>query len=451
MNKEQKRHYQQEIKCRANNLGIGDMFSMINQGATVAEIELFIDKMELDYLATRAIPVEYDTESDFTVFGSSLISQNAVDDMSQIMRLPYVTGGALMPDAHRTSEGSVPVGGVVVSDFLLPEVVGNDISCSMGFSCMSDHLDEFSTKELKDAIKEVTRFGYEQTRDQDSGRAWYWGMDDQIGNQLRSDLGKRLWKNLYNTIVMQFATSGSGNHFVEIGEYIGNDSFYGLGIASHFGSRKFGAVVAKEFTQFAYEQNDMPKGVKAAPLRGDMEAHDYWLLMQACGDYAETGHYYVHKTIQQHLGLDLVEWHYNRHNYAWLLDDGRFVHRKGATPAGIDTLGFIPATMAHPSALVRGLGNPNSWNSASHGAGRVMSRGQAKAELAKVLKGRTDQEYINEEYGIELIGAGLDEFPAAYKDLKEVMTHQKDCVEVLGWFTPKVVRMAEPEERKWKR
>ena len=112
------------------------------------------------------------------------------------------------------------------------------------------------------------------------------------------------------------------------------------------------------------------------------------------------------------------------------------MHRKGATPASKGSLGIIPGSMVHPGFIVRGKGNALSFNSASHGAGRVMSRRKAKNsttqyELKKVLK----------SHGVELIGGGLDEAPMAYKDIHQVMAFQKDLVEVAGVFRPKIVRM----------
>ena len=118
------------------------------------------------------------------------------------------------------------------------------------------------------------------------------------------------------------------------------------------------------------------------------------------------------------------------------------VHRKGATPAGVGVLGIIPGSMATPGFLVRGLGNPASLNSASHGAGRAMSRTKALEtfeweKVNRVLKDR----------GVHLLSAGLDEVPGVYKDIHSVMAAQADLVEVLGQFDPKLVKMAPSGER----
>ncbi|MEL6721408.1 MAG: RtcB family protein, partial [Bacteroidota bacterium] len=128
------------------------------------------------------------------------------------------------------------------------------------------------------------------------------------------------------------------------------------------------------------------------------------------------------------------------HNFAWKeqLEDGRevIVHRKGATPAGKGVLGIIPGSMTSPGYIVRGRGNALSINSAAHGAGRVMSRTKAKKSFShKMLKDHLKEKEVT------LIGGGLDEAPFAYKNINEVMNFQTDLVDILGSFTPKIVRM----------
>ena len=118
------------------------------------------------------------------------------------------------------------------------------------------------------------------------------------------------------------------------------------------------------------------------------------------------------------------------------------VHRKGATPAGQGVLGLIPGSMATPGFLVSGQGNPESLNSASHGAGRTMSRKSANEKF----KWKDVQRFLRER-GVTLISAGLDEVPMAYKDIHAVMAAQGDLVTVLGQFDPKLVKMAPAGER----
>jgi tRNA-splicing ligase RtcB len=170
------------------------------------------------------------------------------------------------------------------------------------------------------------------------------------------------------------------------------------------------------------------------------EGQEYWAAMNLAGDYASACHRDIHRRLSLALGEKPLAKVENHHNFAWkeTLADGReaIVHRKGATPAGQGVLGIIPGSMTAPGFIVRGRGEPDSLQSASHGAGRRLSRTQAKqqvteGELRRLLR----------DQGVELIGGGLDEAPMAYKDIHQVMAHQQELVDVLGSFTPRIVRM----------
>jgi tRNA-splicing ligase RtcB len=118
------------------------------------------------------------------------------------------------------------------------------------------------------------------------------------------------------------------------------------------------------------------------------------------------------------------------------------VHRKGATPASKDVMGIIPGSMTAPGFLVRGKGEVASINSASHGAGRQMSRSFA---IKNVSRDEMRKELA--DHGVTLIGAGLDEAPMAYKNIETVMASQKELVDVVAKFSPKMVRMADDGSR----
>jgi tRNA-splicing ligase RtcB len=139
----------------------------------------------------------------------------------------------------------------------------------------------------------------------------------------------------------------------------------------------------------------------------------------------------------------------NHHNFAWkeshvVNGEARevIVHRKGATPAGAGVLGIIPGSMASPGYVVRGKGSPESLNSASHGAGRVMSRTKAMQSFTWSATKK-----LLAERGVELLSAGLDEVPGVYKDIHAVMAAQTDLVEVLGQFDQKLVKMCPAGDR----
>jgi len=254
----------------------------------------------------------------------------------------------------------------------------------------------------------------------------------------------------------QLGTSGGGNHFVEWGELriTGFDPLLGiepgnyLTLLSHSGSRGFGSEIALHYSKLAMEKVKLPG--KARHLAwldlNSQEGQEYWLAMKLAGDYASANHHEIHAKVTRELNehpLKMVE---NHHNFAWTetLPDGRkaIVHRKGATPAHPNSLGIIPGSMVHPAFIVKGKGNAASLSSASHGAGRRMSRSKALQSFSQ-----SDLKFVLDKWGVELIGGGLDEVPMAYKDIETVMGYQSDLVEVLAKFFPKIVRMANPERK----
>jgi tRNA-splicing ligase RtcB len=176
---------------------------------------------------------------------------------------------------------------------------------------------------------------------------------------------------------------------------------------------------------------------------------EYWIAMNMAGDYAQACHNEIHRRITKELKLNPVAKIENHHNFAWKeIIDGKevIVHRKGATPAGKGVLGIIPGSMVSPGFIVRGRGVVDSISSASHGAGRAMSRKVARnsftqSSVTKLLK----------DNKVTLVGGGLDEAPYAYKDITKVMEAQNTLIDILGTFTPQVVRMADddPSKRKY--
>jgi tRNA-splicing ligase RtcB len=172
---------------------------------------------------------------------------------------------------------------------------------------------------------------------------------------------------------------------------------------------------------------------------------EYWAALELMGRYAAANHELIHRHIANHLGAQVLLDIENHHNFAWKeTHQGRevIVHRKGATPAGKGVLGIIPGSMASPGYLVRGLGKPESLLSASHGAGRCMSRTAAE----KTLSWKQTNAMLKER-GVTLISAGIDESPVVYKDIDQVMAAQADLVEILGRFDPRLVKMAPSGER----
>jgi len=183
---------------------------------------------------------------------------------------------------------------------------------------------------------------------------------------------------------------------------------------------------------------------KAQPLAWldlDTEAgQEYWLSMNLAGDYAKACHDRIHTNLLKALGLKALAKVENHHNFAWkdTLIDGTeaIIHRKGATPAHVGELGIIPGSMATPAYLVVGKGNNEALQSASHGAGRAMSRKEAResttgSAVKKILA----------DAGVTLIGGSLEENPSAYKNIETVIAAQQQLIEVQGKFHPRIVRM----------
>jgi tRNA-splicing ligase RtcB len=258
-------------------------------------------------------------------------------------------------------------------------------------------------------------------------------------------------RTLKDTAMNQLGTSGTGNHFVEWGSFRLHEDMLGLkageylALLSHSGSRGVGAKIADRFSKLAMEKHpDLDKSVRhLAWLNLDSEdGAEYWVSMELAGKFASANHYIIHKRVAASVGLKEVAVVENHHNFAWKekLPDGKevIVHRKGATPAGKGVLGVIPGSMGDAGYVVRGRGVSEALESASHGAGRLMSR---RAAINSISKSSRD-EYLKER-GVTLLGGGIDESPQAYKPIDEVIAAQHDLVDVIGKFTPKIVRMAD--------
>lgn len=264
-----------------------------------------------------------------------------------------------------------------------------------------------------------------------------------------------LLRNLKDKAWMQLGSSGGGNHFVEFGimefpqrdDELNIDKGKYVALLTHSGSRGFGATIAGHYTQLAKKMCKLPQEAKNLAYfdLNATEGQEYWLAMNLAGDYASACHEIIHKKMAKALGAQVLATVENHHNFAWKEQwngEEVIVHRKGATPASKDVMGIIPGSMTAPGFLVRGKGEPTAIQSASHGAGRQMSRTQAKKEITT-----SDFKSILKDHNVTLIGAGLDEAPMAYKNIEDVMAAQQDLVDVVAKFIPKMVRMADDGSR----
>jgi tRNA-splicing ligase RtcB len=356
-----------------------------------------------------------------------------------------------MPDAH--SGYGLPIGGVLaVENSVIPYGVGVDIGCRM---CMSifdippadlSGKQSFFSRELNDA----TLFG--------AGNEFSeYTHHPVLENPLFRELS--ILRPLRDRAAKQLGSSGSGNHFVEFGilripEYsqkLAVPAGQYVALLSHSGSRALGANIANHYTKLAATKRKLSEEARnLAWFTLDEEPGvEYWKAMTLAGDYASACHEIIHRKIAQRLGQNPLAVVENHHNFAWkekFQERELIVHRKGATPAGAGVLGIIPGSMTTDGFIVVGKGDENSINSASHGAGRVMSRTKAMATI-------TEQQFKDEleRTGVKLMGGGLDEAPFAYKDIEKVMNAQQGLVNILGRFTPKIVKMDAAVHRSRKR
>jgi tRNA-splicing ligase RtcB len=381
----------------------------------------------------------------FPIWGRDQIDLEAIKQMENSMRLPVTVTGALMPDAH-VGYG-LPIGGVLATDnVVIPYAVGVDIACRMRLSLYEVSPILMGQKKglFEESLWNETAFGM-GAKWTGSKRAQHPVLDDPAWDATRQ------LQTLKDIAYAQLGTSGTGNHFVEWGSFRLHEPMFGLqpgeylALLSHSGSRGVGAKIADRYSKLAMEKHpDLEKSVRhLAWLSLDSEdGQEYWLAMELAGRFASANHYIIHRRVAAAIGLKEVAVVENHHNFAWVekLPDGKevIVHRKGATPAGAGVLGVIPGSMGDAGYLVRGRGERQSLESASHGAGRQMSR---KAALNSISKRERD-EYLKER-GITLLGGGLDESPQAYKPIDEIIAAQHDLVDVIGKFTPKIVRMAD--------
>ncbi len=429
---------------------------------------------ELAHAPGPAVFVERASSAPWQNWGEGLEAES-IAQMERACRLPVTAAGALMPDAH-VGYG-LPIGGVLaVENAIIPYAVGVDIACRMRLSVLDMPPEMMETEhgldQLTRAIESQTRFGvgasFKKPREHavlDSD--WLVSPVTRAGKEkARAQLG----------------TSGSGNHFVEFGvltitpaqHAAGRDvptradgaDLHGSGwsfdlpageylaLLSHSGSRGTGAAVCDHYSRLAIDRHpELPKELKHLAWLGldSNEGAEYFAAMNLMGEYASANHECIHRHVVGALGARAIAFVENHHNFAWKevhdLGDGRgprefVVHRKGATPAGKDVLGVIPGSMASPGFIVRGRGSAASLRSASHGAGRVMSRTKARETFAW---GNVKRDLAKQN--VRVLSAGIDEAPGVYKDIRRVMTQQADLVEVLGRFDPRLVKMAPEGER----
>ncbi len=367
------------------------------------------------------------------------MEEGALNQARNMANLPFAFKHiAIMPDSH---EGyGMPIGGVLATKgVIIPNAVGVDIGCGMcAIKTNQENISDKTLREIMSGIRELVPLGFDHHKEKQ-------GIDLMPSgeNMVKNGMVERQFESARK----QIGTLGGGNHFIEIQK--GSDGF--IWVMIHSGSRNIGLKVAEHYNQLAKNLNErwhstVAKSVNLAFLPIEtQEAKDYYIEMQYCVDFAFANRKLMMENIISVFGDKVADFQQHdfvniAHNYArWEHHFGTnvIVHRKGATSAKEVEIGIIPGSQGTKSYIVRGKGNADSFESCSHGAGRLMGRKQAertldlKAEIAK----------MDEKGIIHAIRSksDLDEAPGAYKNIDTVMENQNDLVDILVELAPLAV------------
>lgn len=342
---------------------------------------------------------------------------------------------AIMPDAHQGY--GMPIGGVMATkDSIIPNAVGVDIGCGMcSLKTNYKHIEQHDLKEIMSIIRKIIPVGFKHHK----------GKQDESWMPARNE-DLPIVNQEYNKALYQIGTLGGGNHFIEIQK--GTDGY--VWIMVHSGSRNIGFTVANHYHKKAVSEqvkrknNNTPKDLSYF-VRGTEGYENYFNEMNYCIEFALQSRKLMMERVKEAFSEILTDVEFSNfinkpHNFAaWENHFGTnlIVHRKGATRAEKGEWGMIPGSQGTSSFLVKGKGNPLSFNSCSHGAGRTMSRNEARRSLD--LKEETDR--MNKLGVLHTLRhkKNLDEAPGSYKDIQEVMALQKDLVDIQVELTPMAV------------
>lgn len=366
------------------------------------------------------------------------VEDGALEQLRNVAGLPWVHGLAVMPDVHY-GKGATVGSVIAMRDAVAPAAVGVDIGCgmtavrsSLTVEDLPDDLGGLRSK-IEKAVP-VGRGAHKQAVDPSAvpglrERGWYdfWDAFDSLLPSVRDRFGRAR---------TQMGTLGSGNHFLEVCA----DGDGTVWIVLHSGSRNIGKELAEQHIERARRlphNQDLPDRDLAVFLAGTPEMEAYRRDLFWAQEYARRNRAVMlaitQGVVTRFFGNRRIRWDEPiscHHNYVAeeVYDDVELlVTRKGAIRAGAGDLGIIPGSMATGTYIVRGLGNLAAFNSASHGAGRRMSRNRAKRTFTvEDLIAQTDGVECRKDSGV------IDEIPGAYKDLESVMAEQSDLVEVVA-------------------
>jgi len=367
------------------------------------------------------------------------IEHEAYQQLLNISQLPFIHSHvAAMPDVH-FGKGAT-VGSVIpCKGAIIPAAVGVDIGCGMNalrLSIKGEDLPD-NLRAIRMAIEAAIPVGFNMHKSDKAQastiRALSVGLDRLLE---KSPKLLKMQKKPYQTWVRQLGTLGGGNHFIELCLDENNDVW----IMLHSGSRGIGNIIGQYYIRLA--QKDMQQHLHNLPdkdlayfTEGAQHFDDYVAAVHWAQDYAMTNRREMMRLIIDALKKKLPKFGITKeainchHNYVAIenhFGENVYITRKGAIHAGENELGIIPGSMGARSYIVRGKGNPESFCSCSHGAGRRMSRSKAKRQFSEAdLEQQTRGIECRKDKGV------IDEIPGAYKDIDEVMANQSDLVEVV--------------------
>ncbi|MDR1717241.1 MAG: RtcB family protein [Prevotella sp.] len=367
--------------------------------------------------------------------------EGSITQVKNLANLPFAFSHVcLMPDTHQGY--GMPIGGVLATKgVIIPNAVGVDIGCGMcavKTNIQSKSLNTEAIKSIMKNIRMVIPLGFNHHKEK----------QDESRMPQDFDIDKLpVVKKQYYPALKQIGTLGGGNHFIELQK----DEAGWLWIVIHSGSRNIGLKVAEHYNNVAKTLN--ASGCSGVDPKWDLAflpfytdaAKQYYQEMQYCISFAFASRQLMMERIQEIIGNRIAGVEYESminiaHNYAaWEEHFGEnvIVHRKGATSAFAGEIGIIPGSQGTKSYIVEGLGNPESFMSCSHGAGRVMSRTKAVRELDL----EEEKRKLNEQGIIHSIRgrSDLEEAASAYKDISKVMAYQSDLVRIRTELSPLAV------------
>jgi len=334
---------------------------------------------------------------------------------------------------------SQPIGGAIAyEDYISPSGVGYDIACGNKAVKTNIMAKDIDVAKIMNEIFERVSFGI--------GRVNNEPVDHEVFDKISSAKFKPQ-RQFLDMARQQLGTVGSGNHYVDLFE----DEAGVLWVGVHFGSRGFGHKTASGFLALAqglpFEDRAKEGEMDSPPILFSTNSElgqGYLEAMHLAGEYAYAGRDVVCDKVLGILGAKSVEEIHNHHNFAWLEEHfGKkyWVVRKGCTPAFDKQKGFVGGTMGENAVILEGKSSQEakeSLFSTVHGAGRLMSRGQARKEI----DWESARNAIYKEKGIHIRGGGADEAPMAYKRLSEVLEYHRESVHILHDLRPIGVAMA---------